>query len=137
MVRRSLFKLLRRGRMERDLEAELALHRELSEAQLNPIPLGNTTRIAEECRDLWRFTFVENFWRDVVYSARGLRRSPALALNAVLSLAIGIGANILIFSMAAGFLATRPSVTDPGSLVHAQVGGNTGASKQALDFIRQ
>jgi hypothetical protein len=51
-MRRSLFKLLRRGRMERDLEAELALHRELSEAQGNPIPLGNTTRIAEECRDL-------------------------------------------------------------------------------------
>jgi putative ABC transport system permease protein len=73
----------------------------------------------------------------VLYSARGLRRTPALALNAVLSLAIGIGANILIFSMAAGFLATRPSVTDPGSLVHAQVGGNTGASKQVLDFIRQ
>ena len=136
-MRRSLFKLLRRGRMERDLEAELTLHRELSEAHGNPIPLGNTTRIAEECRDLWRFTFIENLWRDVVYSARGLRRTPALVLNAVLSLAIGIGANILIFSMAADFLATRPSVTDPGSLVFARVGGNTSAGKRVLDFIRQ
>jgi predicted permease len=123
--------------MERDLEAELALHRDLSEAQGNPIPLGNTTRIAEECRDLWRFTFVENFWCDVVYSARGLRRTPTLVLSAVLSLAIGIGANILIFSVAADFLMTQPSVTHPGSLVYARVGGNTGAGKQVLDFVRR
>lgn len=136
-MRRAFLKLLRRGRMEADLEAELALHRDLSRAQGNPIPLGNTTRIAEECRDLRRFTFVENFWRDVVYGARGLRRTPTLALTAVLSLAIGLGANILIFSVAADFLMTRPSVADPGSLVYARVGGNTHATQQVLDFVRQ
>ena len=136
-MRRAFLKLLRRRRMEVDLEAELALHRDLSAAQGNPIPLGNTTRIAEECRDLRRFTFVENFWRDVVYGARGLRRTPTLTLNAVLSLAIGLGANILIFSVAADFLMTQPSVTDPGSLVYARVGGSTDASKQVLDFVRQ
>jgi predicted permease len=123
--------------MEGDLEAELALHRDLSVAQGNPIPLGNTTRIAEECRDLWRFTLVENFWRDVVYSARALRRTPTLVLTAVLSLAIGLGANILIFSVAADFLMTQPSVTDPGSLVYARVGGGTDAPKKAMDFIRE
>src|ERR1041385_5307024 len=136
-MRRFFRKLLRRTRLERDLESELALHRELSAARGNPIPLGNVTRIAEESRDLWRFNFMENLWRDVVYAARGLRRSRALVFTAVLSLTLGIGANTAIFSLAVEFLLSQPSVRDPASLVSVHVGGNSHAQIEVLDFVRR
>jgi hypothetical protein len=93
--------------MERDVAAELAFHQAMAAAQGNPIPMGNATVIQEEARDLWRFTFVENLWRDVVYGARSLRRSPALAATAVLSLGLGIGINTGIFSLGGGISAQR------------------------------
>ena len=52
------------------------------------MPLGNAVRITEDALDLWRFTFVENLWRDVVYGARGLLRSRALVASAILSLGL-------------------------------------------------
>ena len=60
--------------MYRSIEDELAFHREMAASHDNPIPLGNTAVIAEHGYALWRFNFLENLWRDVVYAARGLRR---------------------------------------------------------------
>jgi len=136
-MRRLLLKLLRRRQLHRDLAAELAFHREMAAAHGNPIPLGKTTVIQEEALDLWRFTFPENLWRDLVYAARGLRRSPALVFSALLSLALGIGANTTIFSLGVEFLFSEPSVRDAGSLVSVRVGGNSHAKHQVLDFIRE
>jgi predicted permease len=135
-MRRFFLKLFRRHRLEHDLQAELALHRELCGKHTGSIPLGNATRIAEESRDLWRFNFIENLWRDVVYGARGLRHSPTLLITAVLSLALGIGANTAIFSLAVEFLFSEPSVKDASSLVYLRVGGNTHSSIRVLEFIR-
>ena len=135
-MRRLLLKLFRRHRLDRELEAELAFHREMAEASGNPIPLGSTSRIKEASGDLWRFTTLENLWRDFVYAARGLRRNPALVITAVLSLALGIGANAAIFSLAVQFLLSQPSVTDPKSIVYGRVAGNSNSPKQVLDFIR-
>jgi predicted permease len=136
-MRRFLRKLLRRHRLEKDLEAELAFHRELSSAQGNPIPLGHITCLAEESRDLWRFNLVENLWRDLVYGARGLVQNPTLLFTAVLSLALGIGANAAIFSLAVELLFSEPSVTDAGSLVYARLGGNSHAQRSVLEFVKQ
>ncbi len=99
MVRRFFLKVSRRRTLERELEAELAFHREMAAANGNPIPLGNITLIKETSGDPWRFTLLETFWRDVVYAARGLSRSPSLLAIAVLSLAIGIGSTTAIFSI--------------------------------------
>jgi putative ABC transport system permease protein len=135
-MRRLFLRLRRRRSMERDVEAELAFHRDMAAAQGNPTPMGNTTVVKEQARDLWRFTFFENLWRDVVYGVRSLRRSPALVLTALLSLGLGIGINTAIFSLAVEFLFSQPSVTNPGSVVLLILGGNSHANPEVVDFVR-
>src|ERR1035441_10868932 len=135
-MRRFLLKLLRRRRLERDLQAELAFHRNMAAEGQNPIPLGNAAVIREEAFDLWRFSFIGNLWRDLVYAARGLRRNPALVLTALVSLGLGIGVNTAMFSLGVGFLLSEPSVRDAGSLVSAQGAGDSNSPEKAVDFIR-
>ena len=110
MIRRLFLKLFRRRSLERDLETELAFHREMSAAGGNPIPLGNAGLIKDQAFDLWRFNRVENLWRDLVYAIRGLRKSPGFVLTALLSLGLGIGVNTAMFSLAVEFLLSQPSV---------------------------
>jgi len=135
-MRRLFLKLFRRRRLDRDLQAELAFHREMSAAHHNPIPLGNAAVIREHAFDLWRFTFAENLGRDLAYAARGLRRSPALVLTALLSLGLGIGVNTAMFSLGVEFLFSQPSVRDAGSVVLVRVGGNSHSPEKIIDFIR-
>jgi DNA-binding FadR family transcriptional regulator len=52
-------KLRRRRRLHADLEEELAFHREMAQANGNPIPLGNMSSITEQSLDLWRFARLE------------------------------------------------------------------------------
>src|SRR5260221_5684126 len=115
-MRRILLKLWRRRQLHRDLEAELAFHRDLSLEHGNPIPLGDTTLIREQALDLWRFSVLEDLWHDLVYAIRSHRRSPALALSAILSLGLGIGANTAIFSLVDKVLLRMLPVERPQEL---------------------
>src|ERR1039458_5764316 len=133
---RLFLKLFRRRSMERDVEAELAFHRDMAAAHGSPIPMGNTTVVQEQARDLWRFAWIENLWRDVVYGTRSLRRSPALVVAALLSLGLGIGINTGIFSMAVEFLLSEPSITDARSVVSVKMGGNSHSKKEVVEFVR-
>ena len=135
-MRAFLLKLARRRRLQRDLEAELAFHREMSAAQGGGIPFGNTTVIKEQAFDLWRFNRIENLWRDLRYAAAGLRRSPGFVCSALLSLGLGIGVNTTVFSLAVEFLCSIPSVRDAGSVVSVRLGGNSHTKPQALEFVR-
>jgi len=135
-MRRFFLKLRRRSWMERDLATELAFHREMAATQGNPTALGNTAVLQEQARDLWRFVFLENLWRDLVYGACSLRRSPALVVTALLSLGLGIGINTGIFSLAAEFLFSQPSVTDAQTVVSVVLAGNSHARKAVVDFVR-
>jgi predicted permease len=121
--------------MHRDMRDELAFHSEMAARHGNPIPLGNTAVIAEHGYALWRFNFLENLWRDLVYAARGLRRSPMLVLAALVSLGLGIGVNAAMFSLGVEFLFSAPSVRDAGSLVSVWLGGSSNSSHQAVEFL--
>lgn len=114
---RLLLKLFRRRRLERDLEAEIAFHRDMASAAGNTTALGNTTHIKEQSRDLWRFVCLEDVSRDVVQGARRLVRQPAFLTATVVSLALGIGVNITIFSVVRAVLIDELPYHEPDRLV--------------------
>jgi putative ABC transport system permease protein len=105
MMRGFWLKLKRRRRMQQDLEAELEFHRDMARRAGNPLSVG---RIREEAYDAWRFAFIENLWRDLIYAVRGLRKAPSLVAAAIVSLALGIGANTAMFAVIYGELRPLP-----------------------------
>ena len=71
---------------------------------------------------------MREFWRDLIYSARSLAKSPGLTAVAIVTLALGIGANAAIFSILDPLLLRKLPVQDPDSLVFL---GNAGLWKLA------
>lgn len=78
---------------------------------------GNTGLIKEDRRNMLTFPKIETFWRDLRYGARQLRLNPLFTTVAVLSLALGIGANTAVFTLLDQLVLRLLPVSDPARLV--------------------
>ena len=158
-----LKQLFSRRRLYGDLSAEIQAHLEEKMEELvgNGMSrkeaesaarreFGNVTLMKEESHNVWRWSFIENLLSDVRYGLRILFGNPGFSIVAILTIALGIGANTAIFSVVYAALIRPLPYSQPGRLitlteVRPQEGQAAGANSQSwvsaypdyLDWTRQ
>jgi putative ABC transport system permease protein len=124
---RSLF---RRRRIEAEMDAELRFHFDqqvdeniaagMTEAEARAAAarlFGGTALLKDQCRDSLGVTWLDDLVRDLRYAVRTLGKSAGFTAVAVLTLAIGIGANTTFFTLVRSILLEPLPFADPGRLV--------------------
>ena len=145
----SVWGWFRRGRRDREREEELRTHLAMHIDDLvgRGVPVDEATRQAhvlfgnararrEEIDDMQRLPFLETFVNDVRYAFRMMRRSPGFTLTAVVTLALVIGANTAVFTLANALLLKPLPLpeADRLALVRLEFSGPTGPlSGQSID----
>jgi len=103
-----------------DLEEEEQRDRGLTPEEARHAALrafGNPTLIREQTRAIWSWNWLESLARDMRLSLRTLRRTPAFTVIAILVMALGIGANVALFTVVRGVLLKPLPFQDPDRLV--------------------
>ncbi len=78
---------------------------------------GNVTLIEQRSREIWQWPTLESLWADTKYSLRRMRRAPLFTAVALITLAVAVGANTVIFSVVNGVLLKPLSYPDSDRLI--------------------
>jgi predicted permease len=143
----------RKRRLERQLESEIRFHidslaRDYIAQGVDPrearrrarLEFGGAAQIQEDLRDVHHPRWLADLRMDLVYAARTLRRSPGFLACAVLTLALGIGANTAIFSLIDAVMLRPLPVRDPSALIQiarlSETGGDRAVSYPLFEYFR-
>jgi predicted permease len=138
----------RRGRLYDDLSEEIRLHIEerteqlmreglsrAEAAQQARVAFGNRTVVEERSREVWQWPTLESIWADVRFALRQLRRSPGFTVAAVLTLALAIGANSVVFGVLEALIIRPLNVPQPQSLYGIERGPDKAANESYPDYL--
>jgi predicted permease len=145
----SWHRFFRRRRADAELMAEMESYMagEIAENVARGIPeeealrrarirFGNPAAVRETLWQQNTVTIIDNFWRDLRYATRTLTRAPGFASIAILVMALGIGANVALFTVVRGVLLNPLPFAAPNQLValYAKADTGKGGSVAAADF---
>src|ERR1700734_283156 len=129
--------IFHREALDRDLEEEVAFHLSMREEKNRLEGLaagesryaarrkfGNTTSLKERTREMWTLVSLEGLLQDIRFGARKLRKSPGFTFIAVVTLALGIGANTAIFSLIHTVMLKDLPIARPSELYRLGEGTN-------------
>ncbi len=138
----------RRNKLYSDLNEEIRLHIEERAEQLMSEGVsraeaeqaarrafGNRTLLEERSREVWQWPTLESIWSDLRFSVRQLRRSPGFATAAILTLALAIGANALVFAVMNALFLRPVNVPHGESLYALQRGNDTYITQSYPDYV--
>ncbi|MGP0071451.1 MAG: ADOP family duplicated permease [Bryobacteraceae bacterium] len=141
-------RLLRRKRMEEQLQKELQFHLEQHTAELiarghSPrearrearLSLGGPEQVKEQCRDARGTRWLDDLLQDLRYALRTLRQRPGFAAVTLCTLALGIGATTVMFTVINGVLLKPLPYPEPERLIAVQGGTERYGIRQGLSYL--
>jgi predicted permease len=141
-------KVFRRRALYDDLSEEIQLHIEERAEQLMRQGMsaekaarearkafGNRTVIEERSREVWQWPLLESIWSDVRFASRQMRRSPGFTITAILTLALAIGANSVVFGVLNRVLLHPLDVPNSKSLYAFETAENQIGHQSYPDYL--
>lgn len=99
------------------------------------VAFGNRSLLEERSRAVWQWPTLESIWADVRFALRQSGRSPGFALAAILTLALAIGANAVVFGVLNALILRPLNVPHPQSLYAIERGGDKQQAASYPDYL--